>query len=117
MAAGLGVTVAADAATVGAWGAYGIAAGNAAGISVTAVLLLRGLPARAVPVRVRALVASVARYVLAAAVAAGAGWCTVRLLPGPGAADAGACCLTVPLAFAAAAAAAGAPLRSLTHAV
>ncbi|MFI0895099.1 lipid II flippase MurJ [Streptomyces sp. NPDC020983] len=117
MAAGLGVTVAADAAAVGAWGVYGIAAGNAAGISVTAALLLRGLPARAVPVRAGALAAAVARYVLAAAVAAGAGWCTVRLLPGPAAAGAGVCCLTVPLVFAAAAAAAGAPLRSLTHAV
>ncbi|MFI0940816.1 lipid II flippase MurJ [Streptomyces sp. NPDC021020] len=117
MAAGLAVTLAADAAAVGAWGAYGIAAGNAAGISLTAVLLLRGLPARAVPVRVGALAVVVARYVLAAAVAAGAGWCTVRLLPGSAVAGAGACCLTVPLAFAAAAAAAGAPLRSLSHAV
>ncbi|MGW5354551.1 lipid II flippase MurJ [Streptomyces sp. NPDC004031] len=117
MAAGLAVTLGADAAAVGAWGAYGIAAGNAAGISVTAVLLLRGLPARAVPVRVGPLAAVVARYALAAAVAAGAGWCTARLLPGPAVAGAGVCCLTVPLAFAAAAAAVGAPLRSLSHAV
>ncbi|WP_043179661.1 lipid II flippase MurJ [Streptomyces sp. NRRL F-5123] len=117
MAAGLTVTLAADAVAVGTWGAYGIAAGNAAGISVTAVLLLRGLPARAVPVRVGALAVVVARYVLAAVVAAGAGWCTARLLPGSAVAGAGACCLTVPLVFAAAAAAVGAPLRSLSHAV
>lgn len=119
MAAGLGLTVVADAAAVTAWGAYGIAAGNAAGISLTAVLLLRGLAARAVPVRVPALTAAVSRYVLAAAAATGAGWCTTRLLPpaAPAAAVAAACCLTVPLAFAAAAAAAGAPVRSMHHAV
>ncbi|CAG7650616.1 lipid II flippase MurJ [Actinacidiphila bryophytorum] len=119
MAAGLGVTAAADAAAVTAWGAYGIAAGNAAGISLTAALLLRGLPARAVPVRIPALTAAVSRYALAAAAATGAGWCTTRLLPAgaPAAAVAAACCLTVPLAFAAAAAAAGAPVRSLHHAV
>ncbi|MFG1805240.1 lipid II flippase MurJ [Streptomyces sp. NPDC049040] len=116
MAAGLGLTVAADAAAVPAWGAYGIAAGNAAGISLTAVLLLRGLPARAVPVLVPAFLASVSRYVPAAAAATGAGWCTTRLLPGPAVVVAAACCLTVPLAFAAAAAAAGAPVRSLPHA-
>jgi putative peptidoglycan lipid II flippase len=119
MAAGLGVTAAADAAAVTAWGAYGIAAGNAAGISLTAALLLRGLTARAVPVRIPALTAAVSRYVLAAAAATGAGWCTTRLLPAgtPAAAVAAACCLTVPLAFATAAAAAGAPVRSLHHAV
>ncbi|WP_327290075.1 lipid II flippase MurJ [Streptomyces sp. NBC_01198] len=117
MAAGLGLTAVADTAAVSAWGAYGIAAGNAAGISLTAVLLLRGLAARAVPVRVAALVAAVCPYVLAAAAATGAGWCTTRLLPGPAVLVAAACCLTVPLAFAAAAAAAGAPVRSLPHAV
>lgn len=116
MAAGLGLTAVADATAVTAWGAYGIAAGNAAGISLTAVLLLRGLAARAVPIRVAALTAAVSRYVLAAAVATGAGWCTTRLLPGPAALVAAACCLTVPLAFAAAAAAAGAPVRRLPHA-
>lgn len=118
MSAGLGLTVVTDAAAVTAWGAYGVAAGNAAGISLTAALLLRGLPARAVPVRVRALAAAVSRYVLAAAAATGAGWCTTRLLPpsAPAALVAAACCLTVPLAFAAAAAAVGAPVRSLPHA-
>ncbi|WP_333770451.1 murein biosynthesis integral membrane protein MurJ [Streptomyces sp. IBSBF 2435] len=116
MAAGLGVTVAVDASAVTAWGAYGIAAGNAAGISLTAVLLLRGLATRAVPVRVPALVAAVSRYVLAGVAATGAGWCTARLLPGPAALVAAACCLTVPFAFAAAAAAVGAPVRSLPHA-
>ncbi|SHL30991.1 putative peptidoglycan lipid II flippase [Actinacidiphila paucisporea] len=117
MAAGLSLTAVVDGAAVTPWGAYGIAAGNAAGISLTAVLLLRGLPARAVPVRVPALTAAVSRYVLAAAAATGAGWCTTRLLPGaPAALAAAACCLTVPLAFAAAAAAVGAPVRSLPHA-
>jgi putative peptidoglycan lipid II flippase len=117
MTAGLGLTMAVDAALVGPWGAYGIAAGNAAGISLTAAVLLRGLPARAVPVRVRGLSAVVARYVAAAVVAGGAGWCTVRALPGPAVLGAAMCCLSVPLAFAAAAGAAGAPVRSLRHAV
>jgi putative peptidoglycan lipid II flippase len=117
MAAGLGLTVLVDGAAVAAWGAYGIAAGNAAGISLTAAVLLRGLPARAVPVRVPALIAAMCRYLLAAAAATGAGWCTTRLLPGaPCAVAAAACCLTVPLAFAAAAAAVGASVRSLPHA-
>jgi putative peptidoglycan lipid II flippase len=117
MTAGLGLTMAVDAALVRPWGAYGIAAGNAAGISLTAAVLLRGLPARAVPVRVRGLSAVVARYVAAAVVAGGAGWCTVRALPGPAVLGAAMCCLSVPLAFAAAAGAAGAPVRSLRHAV
>jgi putative peptidoglycan lipid II flippase len=115
MAAGLGLTAVADAAAVTWWGAYGIAAGNAAGISLTASLLLRGLPARAVPVRLGALGGLLGRYVLAAAVAAAAGWGTAVTLPGPIAA-AGACCLTVPLVFAAASAAVGAPVRSLARA-
>lgn len=116
MAAGLALTGAADAAAVTVWGAYGIAAGNAAGISLTAALLLRGLPARAVPVRLRALGAVVGRYAFAAATAAAAGLCTARALPLPAAGTVAACCLTVPLAFAAAAAAVGAPVRSLAHA-
>jgi putative peptidoglycan lipid II flippase len=116
MAAGLALTGAADAAAVTVWGAYGIAAGNAAGISLTAALLLRGLPARAVPVRLHALGAVMGRYAFAAATAAAAGLCTARALPLPAAGTVAACCLTVPLAFAAAAAAVGAPVRSLAHA-
>ncbi|MFF9898729.1 lipid II flippase MurJ [Streptomyces longispororuber] len=67
MTAGLGFL------TVGTWGVHGIAAANAAGICLTAVLLLHGMGPRTVPVRTRRLVAQLARLVLAAAAAATAG--------------------------------------------
>ncbi|AZK98582.1 virulence factor MviN [Streptomyces sp. SID5473] len=73
MAAGLVVTVAAGAAAVGPWGVYGIAAANAAGISTTALLLLRGLGSRVVPIRVRAITPALGRLALAAGCAAAAG--------------------------------------------
>ncbi|MFE9449287.1 lipid II flippase MurJ [Streptomyces sp. NPDC006739] len=74
MAAGLAVTTGAGAWTVGFWGARGIAAANAAGITLTALLLLHGLGARSVPVRVHRVVAELGKAVGAAlcAVAAGA---------------------------------------------
>ncbi|MFE0425083.1 lipid II flippase MurJ [Streptomyces sp. NPDC058953] len=73
MAAGLVVTVAAGAAAVGPWGVYGIAAANAAGISTTALLLLRGLGSRVVPIRVRSITPALGRLLLAAGCAATAG--------------------------------------------
>lgn len=51
MAVGLAVTVVAGAVAVGTFGVNGIAAANAAGISTTAVLLLRGLGSRGSPSR------------------------------------------------------------------
>ncbi|MBT2487427.1 virulence factor MviN [Streptomyces sp. ISL-96] len=73
MAAGLVVTTATGAAAVGSFGVHGIAAANAVGISTTALLLLTGLGSRVVPVRVRAITASLGRLTLAAAAAATAG--------------------------------------------
>ncbi|WP_405998837.1 murein biosynthesis integral membrane protein MurJ [Streptomyces sp. NBC_00829] len=82
MAAGLVVTTTAGAAAVGTWGVYGIAAGNAAGISTTAVLLLSGLGSRIVSIQVRSISVALGRLALAAAVAAAAG-----VLAGPLVAD------------------------------
>jgi putative peptidoglycan lipid II flippase len=108
MGVGLAVTTGVDAAAVGRWGSYGIAAGNAAGITVTAALLLRGLATRGVPVRARTLTGGLGRVVVAAAVATGAGWGVAAALPGP-ALGVLAGCVVVPVVFAAAAAVAGVP--------
>ncbi|MBY8877572.1 virulence factor MviN [Streptomyces sp. PLK6-54] len=108
MGAGLLVTAAGDAATVGPWGAYGIAAGNAAGITVTAVLLLRGIGVHSVAVRARSLAPGLVRIALAATAAAGAGWALTAAVPVALAAAAlGA--LAVPAVFAAVALALSAP--------
>ncbi|MBD0739008.1 murein biosynthesis integral membrane protein MurJ [Streptomyces sp. CBMA29] len=108
MSAGLLVTIGADVATVGAWGAYGIAAGNAAGITVTAGLLVRGLAAHTIAIGARQLLTGVGRITLAAAVATAAGWGLGSLIPDPLAATA-VCCIAVPVTFAAAAAAVRVP--------
>lgn len=108
MAVGLLVTGVVDATATGPWGVYGIAAGNAGGITVTAALLLRGLGSRGVAVRARAVAPGLARTVLAAAVATAAGWALTTRVPDPLTA-ALACGLAVPAAFAAAAAAVRAP--------
>ncbi|UCM89138.1 lipid II flippase MurJ [Streptomyces marincola] len=76
MLPGLLVTVAGGLAAVGPFGAPGIAAANAAGITLTAFLLLRGLAARAVPVDTGRLLGRFARLAGAAALAAAAGWAT-----------------------------------------
>ncbi|WP_447038304.1 murein biosynthesis integral membrane protein MurJ [Streptomyces sp. DSM 118878] len=54
---------------VGTWGVHGIAAANAIGICVTALLLFRGLGPRTVPVRMRAVLPQLARLTVAAACA------------------------------------------------
>lgn len=108
MGAGLLITVAAGAATVGYWGIYGIAGANAAGITVTAVLLLRGLGAQVIAIRARTVAAGLGRLVVAAAAATAAGWATTRLLPGPLLGTA-VCCLVVPAVFTAVAAAVRVP--------
>ncbi|MEV7193996.1 lipid II flippase MurJ [Streptomyces sp. NPDC093510] len=69
--------------TVGTWGVRGIAAANATGICVTAVLLLRGTGPRTVPVRTRAVVGQLARLVLAAGGAAVLGALVVRHIARP----------------------------------
>lgn len=91
MAAGIVTTSWIGAWTVGTWGVLGIAAANAAGITLTAVLLLSGMPGRAgradgprgVPIRVRRVLAELSRPLRAAGVAAVAGAFAARLTGGP----------------------------------
>ncbi|WP_433543830.1 lipid II flippase MurJ (plasmid) [Streptomyces sp. CA-294286] len=83
MGAGLAVTIAAGAVTVGPWGVYGIAAANAVGITTTALLLLAGLGSRVLPVDVRGISLSLGRLIVAAAAAATAGWAAAPLPAGP----------------------------------
>ncbi|MET9252395.1 lipid II flippase MurJ [Streptomyces sp. NPDC003717] len=73
MAVGIAATAAVGAAAVGPWGVTGIAAANAAGITLTAALLLAGMGPRSVPVRVRRVLAGLARAVPAAAAATALG--------------------------------------------
>ncbi|WAZ21854.1 murein biosynthesis protein MurJ [Streptomyces cinnabarinus] len=73
MAVGIVVTTWIGVATVGPWGMHGIAAANAAGITVTAVLLLAGMRRRAVPVRTRRVLHELSKPVRAAALATVAG--------------------------------------------
>lgn len=117
MAAGLLVTVVAGAAAAPAWGVHGIAGANAAGISLTALLLLYGLGDRRgrgsgqgqlVGIELRRVRRSVGRLLPAAAAAAAAGWATAPLCgSAPAAVALGA--LLVPAVFAATALAAGSP--------
>ncbi|NJP69236.1 lipid II flippase MurJ, partial [Streptomyces spiramenti] len=83
MAGGLAVTVAAGALLVGPWGAPGIAAANAAGIAVAALLMLRGLSARVLPVDTRAVLGTLARLTAAAGAAALVGWAVAGRLDSP----------------------------------
>ncbi|SDC06938.1 murein biosynthesis integral membrane protein MurJ [Streptomyces prasinopilosus] len=79
MCAGITATSVIGAVAVRPWGVAGIAAANAFGITVTAVLLLTGLRTsrrggpRAVSLRVRPVLAALGRPVLAAAAATAAG--------------------------------------------
>ncbi|MEW2632327.1 lipid II flippase MurJ [Streptomyces sp. NPDC048389] len=98
MAAGLAVTTAAGAAAVGPWGVHGIAAANAAGISTTALLLLRGLGSRIVAIQVRSVVIRIGRLVVAAAAATAAGLLAGPTTGGP-AQSLAAGCLLVPAVF------------------
>ncbi|MEV1009337.1 lipid II flippase MurJ [Streptomyces sp. NPDC049881] len=105
MVPGLLVTVAGGLLAVPHWGAPGIAAANAAGITLTALLLLHGLARRAIPIDTRRVLGTLLRLTLAATLATGAGL-TLSALPGPAAAPlpaAAAGLLVVPAVFAAAA--------------
>ncbi|MFB7664729.1 lipid II flippase MurJ [Kitasatospora sp. NPDC056138] len=73
MAVGLLVTIGVGLATTPHIGALGIAAGNAAGITATAALLLRGLLLRGIALRLPKVLGGQARLLAAAAVAAAAG--------------------------------------------
>ncbi|MFH9732670.1 murein biosynthesis integral membrane protein MurJ [Streptomyces sp. NPDC017260] len=83
MAVGLAVTAGAGACAVGPWGVSGIAAANAAGITVTAALLLAGMGPRSVPVRVRRVLGDLGRPLAAAGVATVAGALVADLLTVP----------------------------------
>ncbi|MFE0461615.1 lipid II flippase MurJ [Kitasatospora sp. NPDC058965] len=84
MALGLVVTTLVGISTTQRFGALGLAAGNAAGISTTAVLLLRGLALRGIALRTRQVLAGQARLVLAAVGAAAAGTLAARAVgPAP----------------------------------
>ncbi|GGR66159.1 membrane protein [Streptomyces humidus] len=73
MACGIAVTSWIGALSVHSWGVYGIAAANATGITVTALVLLAGTGPRSVPVRVRGVLRELSRPVRAALVATVAG--------------------------------------------
>ncbi|XHL93356.1 lipid II flippase MurJ [Streptomyces niveus] len=88
---GLALTTAGGALLVGVWGVLGIAAGNALGITVTAVLLLHGVARHSVPVRVRHMTGGLVKLSAAAASATGAGWICGALIPSPVPAAAVAC--------------------------
>jgi putative peptidoglycan lipid II flippase len=80
MTAGIIVTSWIGAWTVGSWGVCGIAAANATGITVSALLLLRGMGPRSVPIRTRRVVAEIGKPVRAAVVAAAVGaFCASRV--------------------------------------
>lgn len=91
MVTGALATVALSAWAVQPWGARGIAGANAAGITVTALLLLHGLGPRTVPVRVRRVVAALARPVCAAVCATGAGLAGAGLFASPAVSVAAGC--------------------------
>ncbi|GGV11287.1 membrane protein [Kitasatospora herbaricolor] len=73
MLLGLGVTVVVGLLATPGYGALGLAAGNAAGITATAALLLRGLLLRGIAVRTGRVLAGQARLLAAAVGAAAAG--------------------------------------------
>ncbi|GEC07231.1 membrane protein [Streptomyces spinoverrucosus] len=86
MTVGMVATAVIGAWAVGPWGACGIAAANAVGITLTALLLLHGLGRRSVAVRVRRVVTELAKPVGAAVGAAGAGFVCAQSFTSPPAA-------------------------------
>ncbi|WP_426569470.1 murein biosynthesis integral membrane protein MurJ [Streptomyces canus] len=73
MAVGIVVTAVLGALGVRPWGVYGIAAANAAGITVTALVLLAGMGPRSVPIRVQPVLHELSRPLRAAVAATLAG--------------------------------------------
>ena len=83
MAAGIVVTSWIGALSVHTWGVYGIAAANATGITVTALVLLAGTGPRSVPVDVRGVLRELSRPARAALVATLAGSFAAEQFTGP----------------------------------
>lgn len=73
MAVGVAATAAIGSRAVDLWGVRGIALANATGISITAVVLLCGMGPRSVPIRVRRVLAELAKPAAAAVCATGFG--------------------------------------------
>ncbi|MET8412455.1 lipid II flippase MurJ [Streptomyces sp. NPDC005195] len=73
MTAGIVATSWIGALAVGGWGVCGIAAANAGGITLSALLLLCGMGRRSVPIRTRQVVAELGKPVRAALVASAVG--------------------------------------------
>jgi putative peptidoglycan lipid II flippase len=80
MAAGLALTVLVSLGLLHRWEAMALAAGNAAGITLTAALLLTGLRRRVISVSLSGVIVPVIRYMLVAGVAGAVGWLINRLL-------------------------------------
>jgi putative peptidoglycan lipid II flippase len=83
MTAGLVATSWIGAVTAGSWGVLGIAAANAAGITLTALILLYGMQTHGVPIRIRPLLAAMGRPLRAAVVACGVGGFCASLVDSP----------------------------------
>ncbi|MFF8730433.1 murein biosynthesis integral membrane protein MurJ [Streptomyces sp. NPDC015171] len=83
MAAGIVATSWIGVWTVGPWGVTGIAAANATGITVTAVLLLAGVRRRGVPIRTGPVLRELSRPLRAAVPAAVAGTLAASLPSSP----------------------------------
>ncbi|MFI5664920.1 murein biosynthesis integral membrane protein MurJ [Streptomyces sp. NPDC051684] len=98
MAAGMLLTAGAGVWAVGVWGVGGIAAANALGITVTALLLLTAMGRRSVPVRISVVLLELAKTLLAAVAATAAGLlCAARVEQPLGSLAAG--CLAVGAVF------------------
>ncbi|MDQ0930692.1 murein biosynthesis integral membrane protein MurJ [Streptomyces turgidiscabies] len=83
MTAGIVATSWIGAWTVGPWGVCGIAAANAAGITLSAALLLYGMGPRSVPIQTRLVVVELSKPVRAAACATAAGAFVTSRIDGP----------------------------------
>lgn len=83
MTAGIVATACLGAWAVGLWGVLGIAAANAAGITLTALILLHGMGTRGVPIRTRSLLAAMGRPLRAAVAACGVGAFGASLVGSP----------------------------------
>ncbi|MFP3989199.1 lipid II flippase MurJ [Streptomyces sp. E11-3] len=80
MAAGMTATAGVGAFAVGPWGVQGIAAANALGITLTAVLLLAAMGTRGIPVRIPKVLLELAKPLLAAVCATAVGLvCAARV--------------------------------------
>ncbi|MGW7077386.1 murein biosynthesis integral membrane protein MurJ [Streptomyces sp. NPDC054866] len=83
MAVGITATAGIGSWTVDLWGVRGIALANAAGISVTAFVLLCGMGPRNVPIRVREVVGELLKPVAAMVCATAVGWALASCVDSP----------------------------------